>query len=70
MRSEPARCLGPPTHVYSDEDSLNDIAFDNGSGQQAIQFEDDLLQCVLERKMRPIETLHHHVEELVQPFHD
>lgn len=64
-RSEPGRCLVPPRLIASYEDAR----YDNASGQRAIQCEDGLLPCELQRETRPSETLRQ-LEELAYPFHD
>jgi len=53
--------------LESYEDTLNNIAFDDASGQQAMQFEDYLLQYMLRWETRASETLLN-VEKLAQPF--
>ena len=53
--------------LESYEDALNNIAFDEPSGQQAMQFEDYLLQYMLQWETRKSETLLN-VEKLVKPF--
>ncbi|MRR18335.1 MAG: site-specific DNA-methyltransferase, partial [Deltaproteobacteria bacterium] len=53
--------------LESYEDALNNIAFDDPSGQQAIQFEDYLLQYMLKWETRHSETLLN-VEKLDKPF--
>jgi len=50
------------------EDALNNIAFDDASGQQAMKFDDYLLQYMLKWETRASETLLN-VEKLVRPFH-
>jgi adenine-specific DNA-methyltransferase len=54
--------------LESYEDALNNIAFDEASGQQAMQFEDYLLQYMLRWETRASETLLN-VEKLARPFH-
>jgi len=49
------------------EDALNNIAFDDSSGQQALPFEDYLLQYMLRWETRHSETLLN-VEKLSRPF--
>lgn len=53
--------------LESYEDALNNIAFDEPSGQQAMQFEDYLLQYMLQWETRKSETLLN-VEKLTKPF--
>jgi len=53
--------------LESYEDALNNIAFDEASGQQAMQFEDYLLQYMLRWETRGSETLLN-VEKLARPF--
>ncbi len=53
--------------VESYEDALNNIAFDDSSGQQALGFEDYLLQYMLKWETRASETLLN-VEKLARPF--
>jgi len=53
--------------VESYEDALNNIAFDDSSGQQALGFEDYLLQYMLKWETRASETLLN-VENLARPF--
>jgi adenine-specific DNA-methyltransferase len=53
--------------VESYEDALNNIAFDDSSGQQALGFEDYLLQYMLKWETRTSETLLN-VEKLARPF--
>ncbi|MDO9230648.1 MAG: site-specific DNA-methyltransferase [Syntrophales bacterium] len=53
--------------LESYEDALNNIAFDEPSGQQAMQFEDYLLQYMLQWETRKSETLLN-VEKLANPF--
>jgi adenine-specific DNA-methyltransferase len=53
--------------LESYEDALNNIAFDEASGQQAMQFEDYLLQYMLQWETRHSETLLN-VEKLARPF--
>jgi adenine-specific DNA-methyltransferase len=53
--------------LESYEDALNNIAFDEPSGQQAMQFEDYLLQYMLQWETRKSETLLN-VEKLAKPF--
>ena len=53
--------------LESYEDSLNNIAFDNASGQTALQFDDYLLQYMLTWETRRSETLLN-VEQLARPF--
>jgi adenine-specific DNA-methyltransferase len=54
--------------IESYEDALNNIAFDDASGQQALKFEDYLLQYMLKWETRKSETLLN-VEKLARPFH-
>jgi len=54
--------------LESYEDTLNNIAFDDASGQQAMQFDDYLLQYMLKWETRASETLLN-VEKLARPFH-
>jgi adenine-specific DNA-methyltransferase len=54
-------------HLESYEDALNNIAFDDASGQQAMQFDDYLLQYILKWETRKSETLLN-VEKLARPF--
>jgi len=53
--------------LESYEDALNNIAFDEPSGQQAMQFEDYLLQYMLRWETRKSETLLN-VEKIAKPF--
>ena len=53
--------------LESYEDALNNIAFDDPSGQQAMQFDDYLLQYMLQWETRHSETLLN-VEQLARPF--
>jgi adenine-specific DNA-methyltransferase len=53
--------------LESYEDALNNITFDEPAGQQALQFEDYLLQYMLKWETRKSETLLN-VEKLVKPF--
>ncbi|MDD3260007.1 MAG: hypothetical protein PHN97_11215, partial [Smithellaceae bacterium] len=53
--------------LESYEDTLNNIAFDDPSGQQAMKFEDYLLQYMLKWETRHSETLLN-VEKLDKPF--
>ncbi|HOE03415.1 MAG TPA: site-specific DNA-methyltransferase [Anaerolineaceae bacterium] len=53
--------------LESYEDALNNIAFDDLSGQQVMQFEDYLLQYMLQWETRKSETLLN-VEKLAKPF--
>lgn len=53
--------------LESYEDSLNNISFDDPSSQQALQFEDYLLQYMLQWETRHSETLLN-VEKLIRPF--
>ncbi len=53
--------------LESYEDALNNIAFDATSGQQALPFEDDVLQYMLMWETRHSETLLN-VEKLARPF--
>jgi len=53
--------------LESHEDVLNNIAFDDSSGQQALGFEDYLLQYMLKWETRASETLLN-VEKLSRPF--
>jgi len=53
--------------LESYEDALNNIAFDDPSGQQAMHFEDYLLQYMLQWETRQSETLLN-VEKLAKPF--
>jgi adenine-specific DNA-methyltransferase len=53
--------------LESYEDALNNIAFDDPSGQQAMQFEDYLLSYMLQWETRGSETLLN-VEKLAKPF--
>jgi adenine-specific DNA-methyltransferase len=54
--------------LESYEDALNNIAFDDASGQQAMKFDDYLLQYMLKWETRASETLLN-VEKLSEPFH-
>lgn len=54
--------------LESYEDALNNIAFDDSSGQQAMKFDDYLLQYMLKWETRASETLLN-VEQLTRPFH-
>jgi adenine-specific DNA-methyltransferase len=54
-------------HLESYEDALNNIAFDDAAGQQAMQFDDYLLQYMLRWETRASETLLS-VEKLARPF--
>ena len=49
------------------EDALNNIEFDNASGQQALKFDDYLLKYMLKWETRASETLLN-VEKLARPF--
>jgi adenine-specific DNA-methyltransferase len=53
--------------LESYEDALNNIAFDDPSGQQAMQFEDYLIQYMLKWETRHSETLLN-VGKLAKPF--
>jgi adenine-specific DNA-methyltransferase len=53
--------------LESYEDALNNIEFDDASGQQALKFEDYLLKYMLEWETRKSETLLN-VEKLARPF--
>jgi len=53
--------------LESYEDALNNIAFDDDAGQQAMQFDDYLLQYMLRWETRASETLLN-VEKLARPF--
>ena len=53
--------------LESYEDALNNIAFDETSGQQALQFDDYLLQYMLTWETRHSDTLLN-VEKLSRPF--
>lgn len=53
--------------LESYEDALNNISFDDASGQQAMQFDDYLLQYLLTWETRASETLLN-VEKLTRPF--
>ena len=53
--------------LESYEDALNNIGFDDASGQQALEFEDYLLQYMLKWETRKSETLLN-VEKLARPF--
>jgi hypothetical protein len=53
--------------LESYEDALNNITFDEPSGQQAMQFEDYLLSYMLQWETRKSETLLN-VEKLAKPF--
>lgn len=53
--------------LESYEDSLNNIEFDEASGQQALEFEDYLLNYMLKWEARASETLLN-VEKLARPF--
>ena len=53
--------------MESYEDALNNITFDETSGQQALQFEDYLLQYMLQWETRGSETLLN-VQKLTKPF--
>ena len=53
--------------LESYEDALNNIAFDDASGQQAMKFDDYLLQYMLKWESRASETLLN-VEKLALPF--
>jgi len=54
--------------LESYEDALNNIAFDEARGQQAMKFDDYLLTYMLKWETRVSETLLN-VEKLVPPFH-
>jgi adenine-specific DNA-methyltransferase len=54
--------------LESYEDALNNIAFDDASGQQGMKFDDYLLQYMLKWETRASETLLN-VEKLSKPFH-
>ena len=53
--------------LESYEDALNNISFDDASGQMALQFDDYLLQYMLRWETRASETLLN-VEKLARPF--
>jgi len=53
--------------LESYEDALNSIAFDDASGQQAMKFDDYLLQYMLKWESRKSETLLN-IEKLASPF--
>ena len=53
--------------LESYEDSLNNIAFDDAAGQQAMQFDDYLLRYMLKWEARKSETLLD-IEKLASPF--
>ncbi|MBC7293074.1 MAG: site-specific DNA-methyltransferase, partial [Thermoleophilia bacterium] len=53
--------------LESYEDTLNNLTFDEAGGQQALQFEDYLLQYMLKWETRHSETLLN-VEKLAKPF--
>jgi adenine-specific DNA-methyltransferase len=53
--------------LESYEDALNNIAFDDASGQQAMKFDDYLLRYMLKWETRHSETLLN-VEKLARPF--
>lgn len=53
--------------LESYEDALNNLAFDEGNGQMAMQFEDYLLKYMLRWETRHSETLLN-VEKLAKPF--
>jgi adenine-specific DNA-methyltransferase len=53
--------------LESYEDTLNNIAFDDATGQQAMKFDDYLLQYMLNWETRQSETLLN-VEKLARPF--
>jgi len=53
--------------LESYEDALNNIEFDDASGQQAMQFEDYLLKYMLKWETRKSGTLLN-VEQLTRPF--
>ena len=53
--------------LESYEDALNNIAFDDASGQQAMRFDDYLLQYMLKWETRGSETLLN-IEKLARPF--
>lgn len=53
--------------LESYEDALNNIAFDDASGQRAMKFDDYFLQYMLKWESRASETLLN-VEELARPF--
>ena len=53
--------------LESYEDALNNIEFDDASGQQAMQFDDYLLKYMLKWETRASETLLN-VEKLARPF--
>jgi len=53
--------------LESYEDTLNNIGFDDASGQQALEFEDYLLKYMLKWETRASETLLN-VEKLARPF--
>lgn len=55
------------SRLESYEDTLNNIAFDEGGGQGALQFDDYLLKYMLEWETRKSETLLN-VEQLAKPF--
>ena len=53
--------------LESYEDALNNISFENETGQQALQFDDYLLEYMLQWETRKSETLLN-VEKLASPF--
>jgi adenine-specific DNA-methyltransferase len=53
--------------LESYEDALNNIEFDDASGQQALKFDDYLLKYMLKWETRASETMLN-VEKLVRPF--
>ncbi len=53
--------------IESYEDALNNIVFDDASGQQALKFEDYLLKYMLKWETRTSETLLN-VDKLARPF--
>ena len=55
------------TQLESYEDALNNIEFDDASGQRALEFEDYLLKYMLKWETRASETLLN-VEKLARPF--
>jgi adenine-specific DNA-methyltransferase len=65
--AERSPCIVKVIRLESYEDALNNIAFDEPSGQQALAFKDYLLQYMLRWETRHSETLLK-VEELAKPF--
>ncbi len=66
--TERSPCIVKYLRLESYEDALNNIAFDDASGQQAMHFDDYLLQYILQWETRASDTLLN-AEKLACPFH-